>query len=373
MKYEYILQSCLELRHRLHKNPELSNNEVETMKIIKEFIRSNSNMKIIEKSGYFYAMSFKGKEYENVAFRADMDALPIEEKNDFLYKSINKGVAHKCGHDGHCAAIASICLFAEEIKNKNIFLLFQPAEEIGTGAKLIVEDNFLKDNKINNIYAFHNIPKKSKGVIYFAENIFAYASKGIVIKLNGKTSHAAYPEFGVNPAYAVADIVSYVKDITNLVKFENGAMCTIISIKVGDKAFGTSAGYGEILLTIRAEREKDLQILQNSITKCVEKISKEHKIKSELEFCDEFPETLNSSREVKRLKKLCIDNKIKYEELNEPFRWSEDFGYYTKEIPGVIFGIGAGEKWDQLHTEYYDFPDEILSNVINIFFHITSL
>ena len=372
---EEKLKSCIELRHELHKNAELSGKEKKTIEIIDKFIRQHTSFNTVIKDGYVYAFKKNGDKYKNICFRADMDALPIKEDMDIPYSSLNSEASHKCGHDGHCAVAAGLTLEIEDnpIKDKNIFILFQPSEEIGTGARRIVNDNFLEKNKIDEIYAFHNVPGFENGSIVCKNNVFACTSKGVVIRLTGKQSHAAYPESGVNPAYAAADIIKFLKDVTKLDIYSSMVLCTIVNVNIGEKDFGTSAGYGEVMFTIRAEEEKDLNILQNKIVEFTESCSKENKLNYDISFCDEFPETRNNSECVEKIKKGCSNIGLSCKEILHPFRWSEDFGYFTKKTKGAMLGIGDGLLHPQLHTAEYNFPDNIIEKGVDIFYEIARM
>jgi amidohydrolase len=356
------LRLVVELRHELHKNAELSGKEEITQNILKNFIKSNTSFRIVDKKSYFYAV-YKNKEnIPNIAIRADIDAVPIDENIKTGYCSINKGVSHKCGHDGHSSILVMLALLIEENKlyDKNIYLLFQPAEEIGQGAKQIVEDNFLKENNIDEIYSFHNIPNYKKESILIKEEVFACASKGMIIKLKGKPSHAAYPEFGTNPSIAAADIIKFISEVPKIGDYKGMVLSTLINVSIGEKAFGTSAGYGEIMTTIRAENEDDLNKIENKIKEFTKIVSKENKLQYSISFCDEFPETRNNKYCVDKIRQVAINNNVETDEIDSAFRWSEDFGYYLKDVKGCMFGIGSGLNQPQLHTLEYDFPDDII-------------
>ncbi|MDF2879921.1 MAG: amidohydrolase [Clostridiaceae bacterium] len=372
---EENLKTCIELRHELHKNAELSGREKKTIEIIDKFLRENTSFKTVKEHGYIYAFKKNGEQFKNVCFRADMDGLPIEETTDITYKSKDSEASHKCGHDGHCAVAAGLALEIEAnpIKDKNIFIIFQPSEEIGTGARKVVQDGFLEKNKIDEIYAFHNIPGFENGSIICKNNVFACTSKGVVIKLIGKHSHAAYPEFGINPAYAAADIIKFLRDITKIDIYSSMVLCTIVNVNIGEKAFGTSAGIGEVMFTIRAENEADLGRLENEIVRYTESCSKENKLDYDITFCDEFPETRNNSECVEKVKNGCKNIGLSYKEILHPFRWSEDFGYFTKKTKGAMLGIGDGILHPQLHTAEYDFPDNIIEKGVDIFYELASI
>ena len=346
-------EKIVNLRKELNKYPGLSWNEKEAMEIIKKFIRENSDMKIVETDKWFYAIHKEKSAKKNIAFRADLDA--IKNEDDSLY--------HGCGHDGHSAILAGLAILLEnENLNKNIYFIFQPAEEVGEGA-FLVKDIIEKEN-IGEIYGFHNIPEYEENLILLKKDVFACTSTGLTIKLKGRQSHAAYPERGLNPAYVIGDLINNLENFRENKEYSGSVIVTIINISVGDKTFGTSPANGEISLTIRAHYEEDLSILEKLIENFVIEKSKDLKIDYDFVYTDEFPATINSEELFNKVESLVISQNYKYQILKEPFRWSEDFGYYSKKTKGFYFGVGCGINHPQLHTKDYQFNDNIIKNII---------
>ncbi len=346
-------EKYISLRHELHRNAELSGRESKTIKILIDFLRENSDCEIFPQDGWFYALKRGGE--RKLAFRADMDALPISESPGCPYASIDLNVSHRCGHDGHCAALAA---FACECRSDNtVYFIFQHSEENGQGARECAK--LLKKEGIGEIYGFHNLPGFEKSKILYRYGTFACASMGLELRFKGRSSHAAYPENGINPARAIAEILISLDGLKR--DFKAMSLITVVGVQVGGKAFGTSAGDGILRLTIRGELEAELTLLKERILAlCREKAGN---ISFSYEIRDPFPETRNNDSCVDRIKTLCGDS----EELTHPMRWSEDFGYYLKEIPGAFFGIGSGVNCPQLHTGDYDFPDELIETAVDTF------
>ncbi len=369
-----IYNIILNLRHCLHANAELSKNEFKTKEILIDFFKEHTSFEIYEDNTlpYFYATLINGKDLPTIAFRADMDAIPIDEDSDLSYKSKSKGISHKCGHDGHCATLATLALILEKqpIKNKNIILLFQHAEEIGVGAKEICATNFIKNNNISSIYSFHNIPGYEKGEVLICPEVFACASKGMKIKLYGQPSHAAYPEYGINPSISISEIIKFLNSINTINNFKGMVLSTIVYISAGEKAFGTSASDGELWVTLRGENEEELLIAQQQIESFIEHNSLKNNLSFTINYSDEFPETRNCTEYNNNIFNASTSLSYKTKILSNPFRWSEDFGYYLKKTKGAMFGIGAGETHPQLHTKEYDFPDEIIKIGANIMYKL---
>ncbi|MSS63392.1 amidohydrolase [Velocimicrobium porci] len=356
------LEKLYQLRKELHAHAEGAGKEVRTQEILKKFIRSNTSLKIVEEGKWFYCI-YEGrkeaKEKTRIAFRADMDGV----------SSPDGSVAHRCGHDGHSTVLAGLALELEEKKpERDVILLFQHGEETGEGARECKKT--LKDTNTDEIYGFHNIPGYPVGSVLIREETFACASKGMIIHLTGKPSHAAYPEAGINPAFVIGELITSLPDLLEQKHYKGMVLCTVIKILVGDEAFGVSASEGEILLTIRAHYEEDLEKLQDKM----ERFVKEHAQKSGLEYSfaysEEFPETRNYSTCVETIKKVSDKLGLLSVYPEEPFRWSEDFGHYLKDTKGAFFGIGDGETYTQLHTETYEFPDEIIKTAVSMFYGI---
>ena len=151
------LEKIKRLRHELHAHPELSMEERETKRRLMEFLRENTKLFIEDRGHYFYAYANgKNEKLEPIAFRADMDALPMEEKAGLPYGSKNPGVCHKCGHDGHCAALCGLALEADRLgTDRPVYFIFQHGEEIGGGGEECA--GLIREKGIRRVFAFHNM------------------------------------------------------------------------------------------------------------------------------------------------------------------------------------------------------------------------
>lgn len=375
MSQLFDIQKVIKLRHELHRHPELSDNEYLTSERISNFLSHYNPSEIIRGiGGAGVACIFKGREEgPSVLFRCDLDALPIEEENDFDYKSTEKGVAHKCGHDGHMAIIAGLAdLFSKKPPQKGqVVLLFQPSEENGQGAYRVVNDEKFKKIKVDFAFALHNLPGLPKGNVILREETFAAASKGMIIKLTGETSHAGEPENGNSPAIAMADIIKQLNDLPNQENtFDDFRLLTVIHARLGEIAFGTTPGYAEVMATLRTYTDEDMQKLTSLSESIAEKNAKESNLKFEISYTEEFPATVNDEKMVKLVEKAAKTANVESQYLDKPFRWSEDFAHFTQKFKGALFGLGSGVDHPQLHNSDYDFPDDIIENGVKTFYEI---
>jgi amidohydrolase len=367
-----FLNELFALRRELHQMPELSGKEFLTSEKLIRYVASNQPEEIITQlEGTGFAAIFDGKiPGKTLLFRAEMDALPIFETNDFGHKSAFAGISHKCGHDGHATILAGLShiLHQNPIKSGKVILLFQPAEETGNGAKAVLSDEKFERVKPDFVFALHNLPGFPLNQIIVGNRHFAAASKGMIVKLFGKTAHAAYPESGISPALAMTGIIrDFIQLSLERQSFQDFVLLTIIHSRLGDVAFGTSPGYAEVMATLRSYNNRDMEILTQKAIKIVEEIVDKYVLTEKISFTDEFPATVNHPEAVDLVRKSAIENGYKIHEITQPFRWSEDFGHFTNKFPGAFFGIGSGKNHPDLHNPDYDFPDEIIETGIKMF------
>ena len=366
----------IEIRKKLHKNPELSGKEKNTSEYIIGILKKLSPDEIItEIGGFGIAAVFDSKKPgTTIMFRAELDALPIPESNNFSYKSSNTGISHKCGHDGHMTILIGLAgkikLEISNLKGK-IILLFQPAEETAEGAKLVLKDPKFRSLKPDFIFAFHNLPGFEKGSIILRKGIFTSSSKGMIVKLKGESAHAGQPETGNNPVFAMIDIIEGLIAIPQkFTSLNNSALITIIHAKLGERAFGTSPGDAQVMATFRSHKDEDMKIMTQKAISLIKEKAIISNLDYQIEWVEYFPAIVNNDESVdiievaaKNLGKKIICGK-------NPFAWTEDFSYFTQKFKGAFFGLGSGKNILQLHNSNYDFPDDIIEGGINIFIEI---
>lgn len=371
MDLKLDIDKLVALRHRLHENAEVSNQEEKTARIIVEFLEHCNPNQIWENiGGYGVIAHFKGEENgESIGFRADLDALHIAETIDLEYASKTPHTAHKCGHDGHMTMVAGIASYLKTnpLKKGNVYLIFQPAEETGEGAERINKGLAKLDIKLDYLFGLHNLPDFPKSQILTKTGTFAAASRGMVIKIFGKTSHAAEPEYGISPVIAMAKITTEMTRIHRMVDFSDLTLATVIHSELGEIAFGTSPGYGEIRITLRAMKDEDMSILIDEAEDLVHKYCEDDGLGCEISYTEVFPSTINSDEAYSIMKDAATRMNLNFKQLETPFKWSEDFGQYKLQYKTGFFGIGSGMDCPHLHDEFYDFPDEIIEQGVKMY------
>ena len=365
-----------QIRRELHQHPELSGHEAQTVRFVEDKLQAFNPTKVIRHVGghgllveYFFS-----EDGPTLLFRADMDAVAVQEPDDMPYHSQNPGVAHKCGHDGHTTILLRFAQMLSEhpLTKGRVLLLFQPAEEDGSGAKAVMDTKVLDYYKIDKAFALHNIPGYPASAVLCKEGSFTCAVVSVSIALTGKTSHAAEPQKGISPIPATLSIVDKLLRWNNTdIQSDDYFLSTIVEIHVGEEAYGVSAGNSVIRATLRAKTDKLLhqhaqQLKELVATECERTPGLQH----EMEWLEPFSANENDPQSVSLIKNAAIRNSLPYIELQTPFSWGEDFGLFTQQYKGALFGLGAGENCAPLHSPRYDFPDEVIETGATLFYTI---
>lgn len=375
---DHQLLKLVNFRRQLHAKPELSGQEIKTAEMIKETIADYYPDNLLEGLGGngLLAQFDHSAEGPTLLFRAELDALPIQEINDFHYRSNTDGVSHKCGHDGHMAILLGL---AERLKNSpkvkgSSLLLFQPAEETGAGAQAVLKDARMKQMKADMAFALHNLPGFPLGAVILRKGAFTASVRSLILKLEGKTSHAAEPEKGINPAKAIAEIIQQIMPMSQPdTQDERFALITPVSIRMGEIAYGVSAGAGEIHLTLRAWSPAVMQDLADQIIHTSKQISETYGLNFSFDWTNEFKANFNDELSVDIIQEAAEQLGLELIFLDGPIKWGEDFGAFTQKLPGAMFGLGSGTEHPALHNPDYDFPDELIPIGVQLFQTIAEL
>jgi amidohydrolase len=358
------------IRRHLHQYPELSFNEFETSKYIQTQL---TEAKIEFTSGYVKTgiiAIIKGKnpEKRTILLRADMDALPITEKNEVPYKSCNEGVMHACGHDVHSACALGASFILNDLKNDwegTVKIMFQPGEEVlPGGAKLMIEAGVLENPKVGKAIALHVFPSMPAGKVGFKTGMYMASTDELYLTVNGKGGHAAMPNEYINPLIIASEIVLEVNDAF-MKKQQN--IPTVV-------AFGGIEGKGatnvipdkvELKGTFRTMNEEWRDNVHSQLHEIVKKHSSKFGIESTLNIVKGYPYLVNDEVFTKQ----CIDSAKSYlgtENVEElPLRMTaEDFAFITQKVPSCFFRLGTAnfEKniTSGVHTPTFDIEERAL-------------
>lgn len=367
------IRRLTEIRKDLHRKPEPSGNESATARFIAEKLTEMNPDRIetgVGGNGVMALFSSESETNRTLLFRAELDAIAVHEDAGKAHRSENEGVMHGCGHDGHMAILLGLASLLSEKRSElaDIWLLFQPAEETGEGALQVMGDSQFEEISPDHAYALHNLPGFRENTVLIRDGVFAAASVGLEVKFSGSSSHAAYPEQGVNPSSEMANFILEVEN--RLSSFKNSDPINKVVntyIQLGEPAYGISPGSGRLGYTIRSSSD----ILLNSAVETIEKLAAKagETFDGSLSWkrIEPFAATINELGSSDIIKKAAERAGLEVEEMQEPFPWSEDFGEFRKKCPITLFGLGSGADHPPLHSETYDFNDELIPAGVGLF------
>lgn len=369
-----MIDEIIKTRRYLHTIPEEGYKEFKTRDYIcRKLDEYKINYEVILKTAVIAYIDINAK--DTVAFRADMDGLSVSELNEVEYKSSHDGFMHACGHDGHMAAVLTAAKIINENKNKlkqNVLFIFQPAEEGPGGAKDIVDLGLLEKYRVRRIYATHVNPNVEEGKIAVRSGYFMAQTGEFYISVNGKSSHAAKPQDGIDSILAASLLVKAVDDIKK--KLEEEKENTLIHIGTidGGERVNVIAELTKISGTMRtydiAVRTKIKQMISGK-AKEIDELLRTNTV---IDYVDLYPAVYNDE-------KLYEDfiKKVPDAVDIEPSMLAEDFAYYQQRVPGIFFytGIRNEEKGYtyQLHSNKFNFDEKALLSTVNVYLKMAGI
>lgn len=368
------LAQLTRLRHALHQIPEVSGAEEKTAAMVADYLRQHQPDQLLTGlGGHGVAAVFEGRaDGPTVLIRCELDGLPIEELSDQPYRSTHAGRGHLCGHDGHMTMVAALAedLAAQRPERGRAVLLFQPAEETGKGAAAVIADPAFQQIAPDYAFSLHNLPGLPVGQVALCSGAANCASRGMRIKLTGKTSHAAAPQDGVSPAGAIARLLPGLVALGNVGDLgPEFALVTLTHARLGEATFGIAPGQAEVWATLRTVTDTRMEQLITAATALVERTCAAEGLGHAIEFDDVFDACTNDPEAVELLRAAAADAGYPIQMQNQPQRWSEDFGQFGKTAKSAMFWLGSGENQPQLHNPDYDFPDAAIPAGAGIFLH----
>lgn len=366
-----------QLRRRLHQLPELSGQEVATAAYLADFLRQFKPTELLcELGGTGVAARYAApREGPTVVIRCELDALPIAEVNTFAHRSSHAGVSHKCGHDGHMAIVAGLAPWLEQHPPQcgNVILLFQPAEETGRGAAALLDDARFRALAPDYFFALHNIPGYPLHEVLLLERQFNATVQSLAVNLQGLGSHAAEPERGRNPAMALAELLTRAATLTVAdSRAPDFALITPVHARLGQRDYGISAGEAELHFTLRSWTEARMQTVVAALEEALRLTTQQHGLTYTHEWLEYFPTVVNDDTCNAYIRQAAQAAGLPLQVRAEPFKFGEDFGWFTRHYPGAMFGLGAGREQPALHHPDYDFPDELIESGLAMFRGIIS-
>ena len=370
-------QDVIELtgwRRKLHTMPEVSREEEATAAEVRAFLAGTRPDSVVSGlGGHGVAVVYEsGTPGPTVMFRAELDALPIEEVGGPDYRSQIAGKGHMCGHDGHMTMIAALGRqFGRERPTRGrVVLLFQPAEEDGSGAAAVLADEKFAALKPDYSFSLHNRPGLALGRVWLKDGIINCASRGLKITLTGRTAHASMPETGISPVPAAASLMPALTALSRgSTEAGDLVLATVTHASIGEPAFGIAPGRAEIWVTLRTVTDGEMDALVGAAEALARDAAAVGGLQCAFEYHDVFVHSENHPEAAGLLRAAMDAEGISHDE-GDTMRGSEDFGRFATVSRSAMFFLGAGETVPNLHNPNYDFPDDLIPIGARIFMRV---
>lgn len=376
----FHFKDVVEFRRHIHQHPELSFQEFKTSEFVCSILdkHSISYTKGIVKTGVVAIIEGKNPSKKTILIRADLDALPIEEKNSVKYISKNSGVMHACGHDAHTASVLGTAIILNELKSEfegTVKIMFQPGEEVlPGGASLMIKEGVLQNPKVDVAIAQHVFPSMEVGKVGFRSEMYMASTDEIHITIIGKGGHAAMAGEYNNPILVAASIIKeiekqfpFVIDDEGVSRNTNNTIPTVI-------AFGKIEGKGatnvipETVYLAGTFRTMD-ELWRNEVKEKIKQISNDvcqiYKVKIDLNIIDGYPFLSNDIAVTNLCKQAAVEYLGQENVEDLPLRMTaEDFAYISQVVPSCFYRLGTGNKLKGItsgvHTATFDIDEEAL-------------
>lgn len=359
-----FLKKLIDDRHFLHMNPELSGEEIATAEFIKEKLKEH-NIKIIETNLKNGVVAEIGQGDRVVALRADIDALPIEEESGVVYHSKVKGKMHACGHDFHTISLIGAAILLKENEDElkgRVRLIFQPEEEINSGAVKMIEENVLEG--VSCIIGFHNKPDIPVGFIGIKEGPLMAGVEQFEVEIRGVGTHAAAPHNGNDPIVTASQIITGLQSIVSRhISPLETAVVSVTKIEAG-KTWNIIPDRVKLEGTIRTFSEKVREETKRLFEQIIKNYSAAVNQEAEIKWISDGSPVDNNEKMAEILKKEIS----KFAKVIEPeiMMGGDDFARYQEKVPGLYAFIGTGCPYEWHHPSFL-IDDKALPYAINYF------
>lgn len=361
-----VTDSVLQWRHHIHHNPELSFKEVNTSRYVEGVLRRLGNIEVLRPTATSVVGILRGaRPGKTVAFRADMDALPVQEETGLPFASAVPGVSHACGHDAHTAMLLGTATTLSAMQKElpgTVYFIFQHAEEQAPGgAEEIIKSGVLKG--VDAIFGMHAIPNYPAGDIgILPAGAASTTSDGFFLVVNGKGSHGSMPHLGVDPIWVGAEIVVALQSVVS----RNVPPGEMAVISVGKFQSGNAANVipdkAELAATVRTVTEETRQLVASRIKSIVDNIAKAFGATCDLNYVYSYPaiqndEALRTSARASAVKAVGADHVFDAPRMTA----SEDFSYYKEVAPTFFMVLGVGDGAAN-HSPKFNLDESSLAN-----------
>jgi hippurate hydrolase len=356
-------------RRDLHAHPELGFEERRTAQRVAAALRAAGADEVHEgigKTGVVGVIHGASKSSERLlGLRADMDALPMVEENDFAWRSCQRGLMHGCGHDGHTTMLVGAARYLAETRrfDGSAVLIFQPGEEGFAGAKAMIDDGLFERFPVEAVYAMHNWPSLAVGHVGVNPGPMMAAADRIEIVVHGKGGHGAHPYLAVDPVLVAAHIITAAQSIVSRnVSPVDSAVISLCAMQAGDAgAFSVIPREARLVGTVRTFRPAVQDMVEERLARLIDSVAVAFGATASLHYQRTYPATVNSPEHAEFAADVAASLVGEDRVIRElpPSMGAEDFSFMLQVKPGAYLRLGQGGG-AFLHNTRYDFNDEVL-------------
>ena len=341
-------------RRELHKIPELQWNLPKTSAYLRESLSKLSCRVFVPVENAVCAFFDFGAD-EAIGFRADMDALPIEEKSGVEFASCHPGKMHACGHDGHMAIGLELARRLDKMETlpHNVLLIFQPAEESPGGAKIICDTGLLEQHKVKAVFGLHLWPGLAKGEMFTRTWELMSSASEVTVEIYGRSSHIGNPTAGIDATAAAMEFYRLAREAEASYPPEVFRLLNFGQLHSGTARNALSA-YARMEGSLRAFQDEVLDGLRQKLFEAAAAVEAKFGCQVKITLGDCYPAVMNDPAMLERVRKA-----VPYRELDKPSMTAEDFSWYQRFAGGVFFFLGLGDV-PSLHASNFDFDETIL-------------
>jgi amidohydrolase len=356
-------------RRDLHAHPELGFEEKRTAQRVVAALRAAGVDEIHEGIGKTGVVGVvhgaSASRSRSVGLRADMDALPMTEENDFAWRSCARGLMHGCGHDGHTTMLVGAARYLAETRrfDGSAVLIFQPGEEGFAGAKAMIDDGLFERFPVDAVYAMHNWPSLPAGQVGINPGPMMAAADRIEIVVHGKGGHGAHPYLAVDPVLVAGHIITAVQSIVaRNVSPIDSAVISLCAMQAGDSgAFSVIPREAKLVGTVRTFRPEIQNMVEERLARLVDSVAVAFGATASLHYQRTYPATINDAAHAHFAADVAADlvGEDRVTRQMDPSMGAEDFSFMLQVKPGAYLRLGQGGG-AFLHNTRYDFNDEVL-------------
>jgi len=364
-----VRDEMIRLRRDFHRHPELGFHENRTARIIAGYLR-DLGLEVREgvgKTGVVGVLrgAAPGR---TLMLRADMDALPIQERSQTPYRSTNPGVMHACGHDGHMAILLGAARVLAGMKGRlrgQVKFVFQPAEEGAGGARVMIEDGVLENPGVDAVFGLHLVTALPCGTLGWGKGLIMAAMDSFDLKVTGRSGHSSMPGEGVDAIRASARIISELHELNTATGGSGPSSLINIGTIRGGEASNVIAEEVELSGTVRSLNPEARASMKDAMLRIAGRVAREFGAGFDLDYRDGYPPVVNDGEMTDLLIRAAgdmpgVDGLLEL----PPLMASEDMAFYLREVPGCFFFLGAGNPGKgltrPLHSSEFDFDESAL-------------